>query len=319
MILNLVRRDQPTLRQLLGYLAGARGHFVTAGTPEQIAALIEDWFADGAADGFNIMPPLRQPLQDVLILQADADTIYGDCYIEAMGNRARQMGPGVMIDACSEYQSEFAEKYNEYISLCNDVDGEFESLLSDQSQDVIVDDKVCAYWASDYELWGGHKREYTSLGEEIHSETARLYIRAKTYGAIRYLCEEAVAKHSDRRILEDPAYNFATAGFPRERTFKQKWGRLYDGPNDIMEFCKKPNRSKITLALGCRRAHLQGLFQMLTKHVLLAIESADPLESREPDSILDLPNRDAQTARHSPGLLMEDVLAKVDGLVFKRL
>jgi FMN-dependent oxidoreductase (nitrilotriacetate monooxygenase family) len=57
-ILNLVRRDKPTLRQLLGYLAGARGHFVTAGTPEQIADLIEDWFADGAADGFNVMPPL---------------------------------------------------------------------------------------------------------------------------------------------------------------------------------------------------------------------------------------------------------------------
>ncbi len=57
-ILNLVRRDRPTLRQLLGYLAGARGHFVTAGTPEQISDLIEDWFAEGAADGFNIMPPL---------------------------------------------------------------------------------------------------------------------------------------------------------------------------------------------------------------------------------------------------------------------
>jgi alkanesulfonate monooxygenase SsuD/methylene tetrahydromethanopterin reductase-like flavin-dependent oxidoreductase (luciferase family) len=34
-ILNLVRRDKPTLRQLLGYLAGARGHYVMAGTPEQ--------------------------------------------------------------------------------------------------------------------------------------------------------------------------------------------------------------------------------------------------------------------------------------------
>jgi FMN-dependent oxidoreductase (nitrilotriacetate monooxygenase family) len=61
-IINLVRRDKPTLRQLLGYLAGARGHYVTAGTPEQIADLIEDWFKDGAADGFNVMPPLL-PLQ----------------------------------------------------------------------------------------------------------------------------------------------------------------------------------------------------------------------------------------------------------------
>ncbi|HUC71912.1 MAG TPA: LLM class flavin-dependent oxidoreductase [Stellaceae bacterium] len=64
-ILNLVRRDKPTLRQLLGYLAGARGHFVTAGAPEQIADLIEDWFVDGAADGFNIMPPVLPAQLDV--------------------------------------------------------------------------------------------------------------------------------------------------------------------------------------------------------------------------------------------------------------
>ena len=64
-ILNVVDRDRPTLRQLLGYLAGARGHYVTAGTPEQIADLIEDWFAEGAADGFNIMPPLLPAQLDV--------------------------------------------------------------------------------------------------------------------------------------------------------------------------------------------------------------------------------------------------------------
>ena len=64
-ILNLVRRDKPTLRQLLGYLAGARGHYVMAGTPEQVADLIEDWLIDGAADGFNIMPPLLPAQLDV--------------------------------------------------------------------------------------------------------------------------------------------------------------------------------------------------------------------------------------------------------------
>ena len=57
-IINFVEREHATLRQLLAYLAGARGHFTTAGTPEQIADLIEDWFTDGAADGFNVMPPL---------------------------------------------------------------------------------------------------------------------------------------------------------------------------------------------------------------------------------------------------------------------
>ena len=54
-ILSLVRREKPTLRQLLANLAGARGHFTFAGTPEQVADIIEDWFTDGAADGFNIM------------------------------------------------------------------------------------------------------------------------------------------------------------------------------------------------------------------------------------------------------------------------
>jgi alkanesulfonate monooxygenase SsuD/methylene tetrahydromethanopterin reductase-like flavin-dependent oxidoreductase (luciferase family) len=64
-IVGLVRREKPTLRQLLARLAGARGHFTTAGTPAQIADLIEDWFRDGAADGFNIMPPLLPLMLDV--------------------------------------------------------------------------------------------------------------------------------------------------------------------------------------------------------------------------------------------------------------
>ena len=64
-IIGLVERDKLTLRQLLAYLAGARGHFVFAGTPEQVADLIEDWFTDGAADGFNVMPPILPAMLDV--------------------------------------------------------------------------------------------------------------------------------------------------------------------------------------------------------------------------------------------------------------
>lgn len=47
-----------TMRELLRKLAGARGHFTLAGTPERIADVIEDWFTSGAADGFNVMPPI---------------------------------------------------------------------------------------------------------------------------------------------------------------------------------------------------------------------------------------------------------------------
>lgn len=66
-VANIVERDRPTLRQLLHRLAGARGHHVVAGTPRQVADLITDWFHGGAADGFNVMPPLYPQLLDAFI------------------------------------------------------------------------------------------------------------------------------------------------------------------------------------------------------------------------------------------------------------
>lgn len=56
-ILDIIDREQPTVRGLLHRLAGARGHRVIAGTPEQVADQIHEWFERGAADGFNVMPP----------------------------------------------------------------------------------------------------------------------------------------------------------------------------------------------------------------------------------------------------------------------
>ena len=63
----MVRREQPTLRELLAKLAGARGHFTFAGTPEQVADLLEEWFTSGAADGFNLMPPVLPAMLDVFV------------------------------------------------------------------------------------------------------------------------------------------------------------------------------------------------------------------------------------------------------------
>ncbi|UXS03574.1 LLM class flavin-dependent oxidoreductase [Agrobacterium tumefaciens] len=57
LVLDVIDRENPTIRQLLHRLAGGRGHKVIAGTPEQVADWIETWFREGAADGFNIMPP----------------------------------------------------------------------------------------------------------------------------------------------------------------------------------------------------------------------------------------------------------------------
>ncbi|MGW7432430.1 LLM class flavin-dependent oxidoreductase [Streptomyces sp. NPDC054861] len=57
LVAELARRDGLSLRALIARLGGGRGHRVFAGTPEQIADQLQEWFTEGAADGFNIMPP----------------------------------------------------------------------------------------------------------------------------------------------------------------------------------------------------------------------------------------------------------------------
>jgi FMN-dependent oxidoreductase (nitrilotriacetate monooxygenase family) len=57
-ITDIARRDNLSVRELLVRLGGGRGHRTFAGTPEQIANTIEEWFESGAADGFNVMAPV---------------------------------------------------------------------------------------------------------------------------------------------------------------------------------------------------------------------------------------------------------------------
>ncbi|MDA0183039.1 LLM class flavin-dependent oxidoreductase [Solirubrobacter phytolaccae] len=56
LVAELARRESLTVRELIGKLGGGRGHRTFAGTPEQVADTIEEWFRAGAADGFNVMP-----------------------------------------------------------------------------------------------------------------------------------------------------------------------------------------------------------------------------------------------------------------------
>ncbi|HET9170998.1 MAG TPA: LLM class flavin-dependent oxidoreductase [Actinospica sp.] len=67
LIVELARRDKLTVRELIGRLGGGRGHRTFAGTPEQIADEIESWFTGGAADGFNIMPPVLPSGLDLFV------------------------------------------------------------------------------------------------------------------------------------------------------------------------------------------------------------------------------------------------------------
>ncbi|MEW2521414.1 LLM class flavin-dependent oxidoreductase [Actinacidiphila alni] len=47
-----------TVGELVVRYAAGRAHLEVTGTPEQVADVIEDWYLRGAADGFNIMPPV---------------------------------------------------------------------------------------------------------------------------------------------------------------------------------------------------------------------------------------------------------------------
>jgi FMN-dependent oxidoreductase (nitrilotriacetate monooxygenase family) len=58
LVADLARREKLTIRQIIARLGGGRGHRVFAGTPEQVADELEAWHRLGAADGFNIMPPV---------------------------------------------------------------------------------------------------------------------------------------------------------------------------------------------------------------------------------------------------------------------
>jgi len=54
---RVAERGEPmTIRQFARHIAGSRGHATHVGTPEQVIAILEDWFHADVNDGFMIMP-----------------------------------------------------------------------------------------------------------------------------------------------------------------------------------------------------------------------------------------------------------------------
>lgn len=66
---RIIDTKQPTLRELLGFLAAGGGHATMIGTPTEVADEIQEWFESGACDGFNLMcPAYPQSLKDFVEL-----------------------------------------------------------------------------------------------------------------------------------------------------------------------------------------------------------------------------------------------------------
>jgi N-acetyl-S-(2-succino)cysteine monooxygenase len=57
-MLELAKRENWTLRQLYQHFAAARGHMLLIGTPSMVVDSMQEWFENGACDGFNIIPSM---------------------------------------------------------------------------------------------------------------------------------------------------------------------------------------------------------------------------------------------------------------------
>ncbi|MGE3247917.1 MAG: LLM class flavin-dependent oxidoreductase [Beijerinckiaceae bacterium] len=56
-VLDMAKHEGLTIRQVYQRVAGARGHRIVIGSAKDIADQFETWHGEGAADGFNVMPP----------------------------------------------------------------------------------------------------------------------------------------------------------------------------------------------------------------------------------------------------------------------
>lgn len=207
------------------------------------------------------------PESDFLIIQADADTTYSDGYVPNMVRAWDAQQGDCIVEATCRTPPPFEAAYRGYGEHCNRADAAVCHLWASEHDDLVVDDKACAYTIANYIRWGGHRREFTSRGDEVHAETTRLYIKAHLSGARRVLADKAVAWPSRRKIFEDPMLHFATAGFPRESSWRRQWEAAIGNPVGLREFADTISGEVIWKATQIRRAHALILFGLLPAFV----------------------------------------------------
>jgi FMN-dependent oxidoreductase (nitrilotriacetate monooxygenase family) len=102
-MLAKAKRDNMSLRDLYNLTAAARGHWVLCGSVQTIADTFEKWFIEGAADGFNIMPPYYpgsfDDFVDLVVPELQRRGIYRKAYT---GTTLRDH-LGLPRPACGEY------------------------------------------------------------------------------------------------------------------------------------------------------------------------------------------------------------------------
>ncbi len=232
----------------------------------------------GAAAAAAVAAERSWPQDEVLLLQADADTLYAPGYLASMRRCAERSPANRLFEGRSEAPEDPEDPVTRMQAVEQAADADVADSFAPEETDVIVDDKVAAFRMSDYFVWGGHQQEFDAAGEEILAETTRLYIRARFLGAARVRVEGALARTSTRRILEAPDIAFATAGFPYPPAWKDRWRASYHGTTDIDAFTRWPLPEAAQPALAERRKHVVGMF--VTAPAMLA-EAFDPARRRD--------------------------------------
>ncbi|WLQ16499.1 glycosyltransferase family A protein [Hahella aquimaris] len=238
--------------------------------------------------------------EPALVLQADADTIYQPGYIENM--QYSFVGSGLLIEGAAVTGKDFVDKFREFDKLCRNTDSEIERWFASDDDQIVVDDKVCGFLLSDYWRWGGHQRDFDSLGREIYAETTRLLIRGKEVGEIkREKVDSALAVPSRRKLLsQGPAY-FASAGFPRSSDWVKSWG---ESSKDSDKFLTSPfSWGKINSAIRSRQRHALAFFSILPE---IYKKRSDVLPEFYP--IVKKINKN----KYNPSYVLENLLSLVD-------
>jgi glycosyltransferase involved in cell wall biosynthesis len=175
--------------------------------------------------------------EDVLVLQADADTIYLPCYVQTMVD-AHCGGCGQLLEASAVTSREFNLEFPAFGQLCREVDSDMERWFAPEERQVVVDDKVCAFLLGDYRAWGEHRDELDDRGELVLAEMSRLFMHAKSTGEVwRERVESAQALPSRRRLRTQAPGYFACSGFPRLTQWTEAWGV----PGEAERFLRSPH------------------------------------------------------------------------------
>jgi hypothetical protein len=250
--------------------------------------------------------------ESILVLQADADTVYSEGYVDAMRVAAIASPPGTLVQSIMQYPADFLQKHAGYIELCERAERGLEWLLDEDPEQVVVDDKAVGYRLSDYLKWGGHQREYLTGGDEIHAETTRLYMKGRVFGASLRLAEDASATHSVRRVLAEPAVDFATAGFPRETSWVRAWQKKSARIKTIHDLFLEENRAVVEIGAALRRRHITALFGALPLDVARTLGMQSRFDRDDRLSDFNPPVRSPDVLRASPGVLIEDAFRAYD-------